>query len=60
VMRARIRRDAAWAGLALDDEANARGGPRISAPASRASAWVVATDEERMIARHTRQLLVRR
>ena len=33
------------------------GGPRISAPASRVSAWVIPTNEELMIARHTRALL---
>ena len=34
-----------------------KGGPRISAPASRVSAWVIPTNEELMIARHTRALL---
>jgi acetate kinase len=52
-IRARICRDAAWLGVQLDDEANQRGGPCISARGSRASAWVIATDEELMIARHT-------
>jgi acetate kinase len=41
----------------LDEAANAKGGPRISAPASRVSAWVVPTNEELMIARHTQRLL---
>jgi acetate kinase len=57
VLRERIARDAAWLGLELDDVANARGGPRISTAASRVSAWVVPTNEELMIARHTRALL---
>ena len=52
-----VRRQAcerlAWLGLALDGAANARGGPCISAPGSRVAAWVIPTDEERMIARHT-------
>jgi acetate kinase len=52
-IRARICRDAAWLGVGLDEAANDRGGPRISAPASRASAWVIPTNEELMIARHT-------
>jgi acetate kinase len=52
-IRARVCRDAAWLGLALDDAANDGGGPRISPPGSRASAWVIPTDEELMIARHT-------
>jgi acetate kinase len=37
--------------------ANAAHGPRISTPASRVSAWVVPTNEELMIARHTGALL---
>jgi len=37
--------------------ANARNGPRISIPDSQVTAWVIATDEEQMIARHTRNLL---
>jgi len=57
VVRERACRDAAWLGVDLDAGANARGGPRISAAASRVSAWVVPTDEELMIARHTLALL---
>jgi acetate kinase len=52
-MRARICTRAAWLGLRLDEGANRAGGPRISAPDSRVSAWVIPTDEERMIAEHT-------
>ena len=52
-IRARVCRDAEWLGVTLDAAANARGGPRISADGSRASAWVIPTDEELMIARHT-------
>ncbi len=52
-IRARICRDAAWLGVELDEAANAAGGPRISAEGSGVSAWVIATDEESMIARHT-------
>ena len=37
--------------------ANELAGPRISSAGSRTSAWVVPTNEELMIARHTRQLL---
>lgn len=48
---------AAWLGLALDETANEGGNTRISRPDSRVSAWVVATDEELMIARHTQRLL---
>ena len=56
-IRSRVCRDAAWLGLDLDETANTAGGPRISTNASRASAWVIPTDEELMIARHTRRLL---
>ena len=48
---------AAWSGIDLDAAANAGGGPRISRSGSRTSAWVVPTNEELMIARHTRKLL---
>jgi acetate kinase len=48
---------AGWFGLELDTVANAAGGPRISTPSSRVGAWVVPTDEERMIAQHTARLL---
>jgi acetate kinase len=56
-IRERVGRDAAWLGIELDPVANGAGGPRISAPSSRASAWVIPTNEELMIARHTRALL---
>ncbi len=42
-----------WLGLDLDQSANAAGGPRITTPGSRTSAWVIPTDEDLMIARHT-------
>jgi acetate kinase len=57
IIRERVCRDAAWLGVELDSAANARGGPCISAPASRVSAWRIPTNEELMIARHTRQLI---
>jgi acetate kinase len=56
-IRERACRDAEWLGLTLDTVANSAGGPRISAPGSRVSAWVMPTDEELMIARHTRRAL---
>ena len=54
--RAEVLRSAAWAGFALDEAANAKGGPRISHGAG-PSAWVIPTDEEVMIARAVRDLL---
>ena len=56
-VRRRICSDAAWLGLELDEDANARHGPCISTSGSRVSAWVVPTDEELMIARHVTRLL---
>ncbi|MBI3707680.1 MAG: acetate/propionate family kinase [Proteobacteria bacterium] len=56
-IRERICRDAAWLDLEFDAAANAAGGPRLSRPDSRVAAWVVPTNEELMIARHTRDLL---
>jgi acetate kinase len=57
VVRERICAQAAWLGVTLDPDANAQGGPRISTPDSRTAAWVIPTNEELMIARHTRDLL---
>ena len=56
-VRARICQASSWLGIALDREANERGGPRISLEKSAVSAWVIATNEELMIARHTVSLL---
>ncbi len=42
-----------WLGIELDREANESGGPLISTLASRIACYVVPTDEELMIARHT-------
>jgi len=56
-IRERVCRHAAWLGLELDAKANAAGGPRISTAASRVAGWVIATNEELMIARHTAQAL---
>jgi len=55
-IRARVCRDAAWLGIVLDGEANRRGGARISADGP-ASAWVIPTDENLMIAKHAAGLL---
>ena len=56
-IRRRICEASAWLGIELDPEANARRGPRISTAQSRVSAWVIPTNEELMIARHTGWLL---
>jgi acetate kinase len=56
-IRERICLQCAWLGLRLDFEANRAGGPRISAPGSAVSAWVIPTNEELVIARHTVALM---
>lgn len=59
-MRQRVGRDAAWLGLELDEGANqaaASGARCISLATSRVAAWVIPTDEEGMIARHTQAVL---
>ncbi|HEV8201160.1 MAG TPA: acetate/propionate family kinase [Candidatus Polarisedimenticolia bacterium] len=56
-IRRRILEACAWLGVEIDPVANQRGGPRISTAKSRVSAWVVPTNEELMIARHTAALL---
>ena len=56
-IRSRICESSAWLGLELDGAANARGESRISRTGSRVSAWVIPTNEELMIARHTAVLL---
>jgi len=48
--RAEVVHSVAWAGFDLDQEANVKGGPKITRN-SGLSAWVIPTDEERMIAR---------
>jgi acetate kinase len=56
-IRKRISEASAWLGVELDEAANNGKGPRVSTPTSRVSAWVIPTNEELMIARHTRNLL---
>jgi acetate kinase len=52
-VRAEIGAGSRWLGLELDNARNARGEGRISSEASDVASWVVPTDEELMIARHT-------
>jgi acetate kinase len=56
-IRQRLGEACAWLGVRLDKDANRRHGPRISTPDSPVSAWVIPTNEELMIARHTGVLL---
>ncbi|MDT3706134.1 MAG: acetate/propionate family kinase [Thiobacillus sp.] len=57
-VRAAICRRLAWLGLTLDEAVNERHGPCISQAGSRISAWVIPTDEESVMARHTWDLVV--
>ncbi len=56
-IRRRIVEGCAWLGIELDPEANAGSRIHIGTPDSRADALVIPTDEEWMIAQHTRNLL---
>jgi acetate kinase len=56
-IRRRISEASAWLGIELDEKANTAKGPRISKPQSKVSVWVIPTNEELMIARHTGSLL---
>lgn len=59
-IRERVCEGSAWIGVHLDKTANDardRGSRRISTADSPVSAWVIPTDEERMIALHTLKVL---
>ena len=56
-IREAVVRRLSWLGLELDAAANAKGGPLISRKRSRVACYVIPTDEELMIARHTLRVL---
>lgn len=56
-IREQICQTAAWLGVKLDPAANAAGASCISSADSRIPVWVIPTNEELMIARHTRRIL---
>ena len=56
-VRAAVCRDAAWLGIELESAANDVGDQLITTKTSRTAAWIVPTDEELVIAAHTRRLL---
>ncbi|WP_114859814.1 acetate/propionate family kinase [Azospirillum brasilense] len=56
-VRARVGDKLAWLGVVLDPAANEANGPLISAPTSRIPVYVIPTDEEQMIALHSRKAL---
>ena len=53
----RMIENIAWLGAELDPAANEAGATLISTPSSRVALYVIPTDEELMIARHTLALL---
>jgi acetate kinase len=56
-IRKRICEASAWLGIELDADANQRKASRISRQQSAVSVWVIPTNEELVIARHTGVLL---
>jgi acetate kinase len=56
-IRARVAEKLAWLGAEFDAAANAARNSLISQPHSRVALYVIPTDEELMIARHTHSLL---
>jgi acetate kinase len=56
-IRRRISESSAWLGVELDQQANNANATRISRTSSAVSVWMIPTNEELMIARHTGRLL---
>jgi acetate kinase len=56
-IRARVLNRLRWLGFDLDPEANEKGTGRVTTPTSRLAAFVIPTDEERVIARETIALI---
>jgi acetate kinase len=57
-VRSAICRACSWLGLEIDEEANREHQERISTANSRIAAYVIKTDENLMIARHARALVI--
>jgi acetate kinase len=57
LIRERVAAGLAWLGLSLDGAANQAGRAQISTAQSPVCAWVIPTDEEQVIARHTAPFL---
>ncbi|MBV9248221.1 MAG: acetate kinase, partial [Acetobacteraceae bacterium] len=55
--RSEVVEQCGWTGMLLDTERNKCTEGRISDEKSRVSVWVIPTDEERLIAGHTREAL---
>lgn len=57
-VRAKICRDVAWLGIKISEPANQTNALQISTDTSKISVWVIPTDEEQVIARHTLATIV--
>lgn len=57
-IRAKVCEHAQWLGIEMDEEANDCDALQISGMESPVSVWVIPTDEEMMIAKHTREVLL--
>ena len=60
IIREAVARQLDWLGLELDHDANEQGVLRISARGSKVGCYVVPTDEELMVARHTWRVVSQR
>lgn len=56
-IRARVLHRLHWLGFSIDEAANQAGGPLLTRPDLRLPAYVIPTDEELVIARHTQALI---
>ena len=56
-VRSKVCAHAEWLGVEIDEEANENDATLISTLDSGVSVWVIPTDEEMMIAKHTREVL---
>ena len=57
-VRSRVMQAMAWTGLDIDEAANEAGGPRLTKEGSAVSAWRIPTDEEAVLARHARDVVL--
>jgi acetate kinase len=57
-VREQVCARSAWLGIEMDAAANASDAQRIDRTGSRTAVWVLPTNEELVIARHTRQLVL--
>lgn len=58
VIRKRICAKLGWLGIRIDDQANHQGASRISSDAGKVAAFMIPTDEEHVLARSARKLLM--